>query len=94
MVDPAIFGKGADSATLGYLMIKKRNVVVRSSWYGKLASIGLCFAGLFALVAAGNIEEYRLTINSIYTAILVLMLLVIIMYVAKYINIKSEEETW
>jgi CDP-diacylglycerol--glycerol-3-phosphate 3-phosphatidyltransferase len=77
--------------TLAYLMIKKRNVVVRSSWYGKLASGALCLTGLFALIVAGNIEKYRLTLNTIYTAILVLMLLVMILYVAKYVNVKSEE---
>jgi CDP-diacylglycerol--glycerol-3-phosphate 3-phosphatidyltransferase len=79
--------------TLGYLMIKKRNVVVRSSWYGKLAGAALCLAGLFALMVAENIEKYSLIINTAYAAILVLMLLVMVMYVAKYINVKSEEET-
>ncbi|NLW74165.1 MAG: hypothetical protein GX057_04625 [Clostridiales bacterium] len=77
--------------TLAYLMIKKRNVVVRSSWYGKIASGALCLAGLFALIMADNIEKYRLTLNTIYTTVLILMLLVIVLYVAKYKNVKSEE---
>ena len=44
-------------------------------------------------MVAENIEKYRLIINTAYAAILVLMLLVMVMYVAKYINVKSEEET-
>lgn len=78
--------------TLGFLMIKKRNVVVHSCWYGKAATVALCAAGVVVLAVADRIENYKIYINAAYIVILVFMLLVMALYVAKYINIRSEAD--
>jgi cardiolipin synthase len=78
--------------TLGFLMMKKRNVVVHSSWYGKAATVALCAAGLLVLALADKIEEYKFYINMSYIIILIYMLIVMALYIAKYINVKSDED--
>ena len=70
VVDPAIY---ISDYSLAYLMIKS------AMWwsgevYGKFVARPVLL--VCSTPAAGNIEEYRLTINSIYTAILLMLVII------------------
>ncbi len=77
---------------LGFIMIKTRNVVVKSSWYGKAVTVLMCFAAVSVLILAEMIDKIRIYVNIMYAVLMVFTITAIILYTIKYIGINSEEE--
>lgn len=77
---------------LGYLMIRRRGVFVSSSWYGKAATAALCVSGFLVLAVADKINSFKIYINSAYIVIMLFMTVVMALYIARYINVRSEAD--
>ena len=77
---------------LGYLMIKRRNVVVKSKWYGKAVMSLMCFAAAAVLICTGCGLQIRLYVNISYAALLLFALVAMFLYIKINIGIKTEQD--
>lgn len=77
---------------LGFLMIKRRNVVVKSKWYGKAVMFLMCFAAAAALICTGYGLQIRLYVNISYAVLLILALVAMLLYIKNNIGIKTEQD--
>ena len=84
--------KEVTQMVLGLLMIKKRNVVVKSSWYGKAVTVMMCVSAVIVLLLADRIDSIRLYVDIMYIFILACTLTAIFLYIRKSMNVKAEEE--
>lgn len=77
---------------LGFLMIRKRSVIVTSSWFGKLA-VCVFYAAIVLLIALHNnvlaVPENAFIIYIIGGVALFFTLFAFVMYFVKYINVHS-----
>ena len=77
---------------LGFLMISRRNVVVKSKWYGKAVMVLMCLAAFSVLMCTGlglYVERYT---NIVYAVLLILALLAMGLYIKSNIGIMTEED--
>ena len=77
---------------LGFLMIKRRNVVVRSKWYGKAVMFLMCFAAVSVLFCAGLAIQINQYVNACYAVLLIFTFLSMFLYIRNNIRIRTEEE--
>ena len=77
---------------LGFLMIKRRNVVVKSKWYGKAVMFLMCFVAAAALICTGCGLQIRLYVNISYAVLLILALVAMLLYIKNNIGIKTEQD--
>lgn len=77
---------------LGFLMIKKRNVVVGSRWYGKTVTVLMCASAVLVLIFAEHIDKIRFYVEILYFLLLICTVTAIILYIKNNINVRSETE--